>query len=685
MLWAPVLLGLGVGLYFAIGFEPHWGWGAGCFAVAISGMTATLFKTRQAGITVLCLAAVALVSLGWTVAQMRTIMVDAPVLTRSLKATMVEGTINTLSELDSNRGTRVILHDLVIEDLTPAETPHAVRLTIRKDDDLRPGQRIRVLAGLNPPSPPVMPDGYDFQRHAYFQRLGAFGFAYNAPEILAQTQGGALERFRQEQSRNVEKTITQPEASIVSALLLGERAAIPEKTWEEIRSAGLAHVISISGLHISMIAMGVFFAVRFLMALYPPLALRYPIKKYAAMIALIAAIAYAIMVGLTVPTVRSVMMTGLVLTAIMLDRSPFSLRLVAFSAFLILLATPEAITGPSFQMSYAAVAALVFFYDESREFWANQNKKGGWFRRMMIVLIGCCITSIIATIATAPYSMFHFQQFPIYSVIGNVLATPVIGFIIMPAAIFVYLLMPFGLDFIPLWLMGHGVSAMLWISHVISTWNYASLALVAWPLSSLIAFTLSGLTIMVLRGRLRFAAIIPLIIGVFFVVSYRPPDILASSSSKLFMVTTPEKSVWLSNRRSDKFSAENWIRAAGINPANNKPWPKEGILESGTGNHAMRLSCDLYGCLGTINMQRIAFSFDPRTLTDDCQPGVTIIANYPVKDQTCRATAYKIIDRHDLKHQGTHAIWINPQGTIDVKTVAGQRGTRPWTRAGSRR
>jgi competence protein ComEC len=336
-------------------------------------------------------------------------------------------------------------------------------------------------------------------------------------------------------------------------------------------------------------------------------------------------------------------------------------------------------------MSFAAVAALVFFYDETRGFWANQNKKGGWFRRFMIVLIGCCMTSVVATIATAPYTMFHFQQFPIYSVIGNVAAMPVIGFIIMPAAIFVYLLMPFGLDFIPLWVMGQGVSAMLWISHVISTWNYASLNLVAWPLSSLIAFTVAGLTVMVLRGRARIVAIIPVIIGVLCVFSYRPPDVLVSSSAKLAMVTTPEKTVWLSNRRSDKFSAENWLRAAGIDPSHYEVWPKEGVLESGLEQNAMRLSCDPYGCLGNFHTQEIAFSFDPRTLKDDCREGITIIANYPVKDKACREVARNVIDMWDLRNQGTHAIWLKPQGGIKSKTVAGERGTRPWTSAGSKR
>jgi competence protein ComEC len=679
ILWVPVLLGLGIALYFSLEFEPPWVAGAGVLVLSLIALLLVALKTRRMDWPVLVLAALTLIAMGWSVAQLRTAMVDAPILTKALSAKMVEGTIRSLDDLDEGKGTRVILHDLMIEDLTAAQTPHAVRISIRKDEGLKPGQRIRVLAGLNPPSPPVAPGGFDFQRHAYFLRLGAFGFAYTAPEILESTSSGGLERFRQSGARKVESVVPHPEASIVSALLLGERAAIPEETWQDIRAAGLAHVISISGLHITMIAMGIFFVVRFIMALFPRFALYHPIKKYAALIALIGAIAYAIMVGLSVPTLRSVMMTGLVLGAVMLDRSPFSLRLVALAAFLILLMTPEAITGPSFQMSFAAVACLIFFYDETRNFWANQNKKGGWFRKIYLVLFGTCVTSVIATIATAPFTLYHFQQFPIYSVVGNVLAFPVIGFVIMPAAIFTYLLMPLGLDPIPLWVMGKGVTGMLLISEEIAAWQYASLDLVAWPLAALICFVVAGLWVMVIKGPVRWIAFLPFIAGLVFVLLHRPPDILVSSSGKLVMMMADDKIVWLSNRRSDKFTAENWIRAAGIDPNSVVTWPKEGVLES----ESVRLSCDVHGCIANVKGINIGFSFAARTVLEDCGHVRLIFARDPIDDQLCIEST--VIDRWDLKDDGTYAIWIDHHHNIKTKTVTGERGSRPWTDAGAKR
>ena len=679
VLWLPILLGVGIGLYFGLGFEPDWRIGAALFTLSLLGLGGALRFYKQVNLAVLILAGITLLSMGWSSAQFRTFLVSGPVLEKPLSAVRVEGTIHALDSLDGGRGSRVILEDLVIEKLMPSETPKAVRLSIRKDDGLKPGQRIRVLAGLNPPSAPVAPGGFDFQRHAFFQGLGGYGFAYKAPEIIRATETGHLERFRQNGAQRVDRSVPHPEASIVSALLLGERAAIPEETWQDIRAAGLAHVISISGLHISMIAMGIFFAVRFIMALFPRFALYHPIKKYAALLALIGAVAYSVMVGLSVPTLRSVMMTGLILLAMMLDRSPFSLRLVAFSAFLILLMTPETMTGPSFQMSFSAVAALIFFYDETRNFWARQNKKGGWIRRILLLLIGTCITSVIATIATAPFSLYHFQQFPIYSVIGNVAAFPVIAFIIMPAAVFAYILMPLGLDHLAIWVMGKGVTAMLWISHSIASWNYASLDLVTWPLGALLCFVAAGLWGMVIKGRLRFAAILPFIAALVFIVTYRPPDMLVSSSAKLAMIQVDGETAWLSNLRSDRFSAENWLRAGGLASKTPVKWPREGILEqSGT-----RLSCDPYGCLADIRgRQKIAFSFDQRTLEQDCGNASVIISTQPAPQSLCPGTP--IIDRWDLKNQGAHAIWLDGHG-LTIQSVAGERGIRPWTAGGSAR
>lgn len=676
-LWMPVFLGLGIGLYFALPSEPPVWAGISIFLLTAILIAGNLYLTRQAGLAVLGLSVVAITASGWCAAQLRTKMVTTPALTKSLDPVKVEGTIVSLDSLEEGKGTRVILRDLVIEDLTQDRTPHFIRISIRKDKNLKPGIRISVLAGLNPPSPPVSPGGFDFQRHAFFMRQGAFGFAYSEPKILSSPAkregiGVWLENFRQTQARHVETIVPHPEAAIVSALLLGERAGIPEETWQDIRAAGLAHVISISGLHIGLIAGGIFFFTRLLMAMVPRFALYHPIKKYAALIALAGCILYAAMVGFSVPTFRSVIMTGLILTAIVLDRSPFSMRLVAFSALLILLTTPEAMTGPSFQMSFAAVAVLIWFYDETRNVWAGQLKQGGIMRRILFYLAGMVMTSLLATIATAPFTLYHFQQFPFYSVIGNLLALPVISFVVMPASVLAYLLMPLGLHDIPLWVMGKGITAMLEISSQIAGWPYASISLAAWPLAALISFVIGGLILMLARGPARALCLIPLAAGCLFVLFHKAPDIMVSSSGKLVMVRLDKETLLLSNRRSDKFTAESWVREAGFEPDQVKLFPKEGKIEAGENS----ISCDAYGCLVRIKGKTIGLSFDPRTVAEDCARVDLMIATKPSAGESGCDT--QLIHYGDLKRKGSHALYLNDKD-IRIETVAGKRGERPWT------
>lgn len=673
-LWVPVLLGTGIGFYYGLRAEPSWAVGAAGLGLCALAAFALWLKDRQVTTAFLLAAGFFLVALGWNVAQWRTHAVAAPVLVKKMDPAMVEGTIVSLDSLDEGRGTRVILRDLVIEDLVPDKTPHVIRLSIRKDEGLRPGQRIRVLAGLNPPSPPVMPGSFDFQRHMYFLRIGGLGFAYKAPEFVAAPERGShvsewLESFRQKQANHVRDVVREPEAAIASALLLGERAAISGDVWQDIRSAGLAHVISISGLHIGLIAGGVFLVVRFLMALVPRFALYHPIKKYAAVIALLACTLYAVMVGLSVPTLRSVIMTGLVLVAVMLDRSPFSMRLVALSALLILMTTPEALTGPSFQMSFGAVAALIFFYDETRDLWARFNRNASWWRKPVLYVAGICVTSLVATLATAPFTLYHFQQFPIYSVIGNVLALPVIGFVVMPAAVIAYILMPLGLDAWPLQVMGWGIEIMLDIAGMIAAWPKASLNLPAWTLSTLISFTVAGVGLMLLKGPLRWISMVPLLLGFIFVFTARQPDLLVSGNGKLMMVRLDDRRAYLSNRRSEKFMAENWARAAGLGRAQIESFPKEGAVSAGENS----LSCDPYGCRVKLDGRMIALSFDPRTVREDCGQADLLISSKPVKN----CDGMPVVDLWDLKDGGTHALWVGPQ-SIRIKTVEGERGLRPW-------
>ena len=282
-------------------------------------------------------------------------------------------------------GPRVVLDRLHLPRIEPAQTPSKARIRLHRKSELEIGQRISVLSKLSPPPEPVFPGAYDFQRRAWFEQLGAVGFALSRVRVVddavATDSGAAAEPddvagtntialaialLRQTIAERIRAAQPNPEGAIAAALITGDRSAIPADVIEAMRDSGLAHLLAISGLHMGLVAATIFFAVRAMLAMWERGTLRYPVKKWAAITAIVGSFAYLLLSGMTVPTQRAFLMTGIVLLAIILDRTAISLRLVAWAATFILLITPEAILGASFQMSFAAVVVLVAAYEMLR-------------------------------------------------------------------------------------------------------------------------------------------------------------------------------------------------------------------------------------------------------------------------------------------------------------------------------
>jgi competence protein ComEC len=678
ILWLPVFLGLGICAYFGLKTEPA-GISVALFLGATAlpwlGVLALRYKMGWGGGFSVLLGLAFVFALGFSTAQMRTTILAHPVLQRDIRIATVEGTVRSVELLEAGKGARAILTDPVIEHLTPEETPHQIRVTIRKGDDVTPGQRIRMIAGLKPPSKPVAPGSYDFERDAYFKNIGAFGFSFKAPEVIetAHGQGGFAEKLQQYRSmlgRRAEAQVSAPESSVVIALLNGDQKALPDETWDDIRIAGLAHIIAISGANISMAAGLAFFFSRFLMALWPRFALYHPIKVYAAAIAFVAALAYALIVGMNVPTFRALVMTGLVLLAVAVNRSPFSLRMAAMSAFGLLLFYPEFLLGASFQMSFAAVVGLIVFYYLTRNMWTGLYRRANWFGRIFIYLGGIMAVTVLATIVTAPFSLANFQQFSTYGVIANAIVVPVVDFWIMPLAIVVYFLAPLGLEGWALHGMEAGVHFMLVVAHEIAGWPYAQLHGRVWPVGALGLMVCGILFTIIWSGRARWLGVLAVASGIGIVLmQHRPPDVLVSSSAKLAMIRLDDGTALLSQRRSDKFSAEIWMKEGGIDIAD--VWPKEGAIEKGS----VRLACEKDGCMADVKGARIAFSFNPRTLPQDCTNALIVISATPAHHIHCAAPV--MIDRWDMKDRGTYAIWIDDKHAT-IRNVMQEQGQRPW-------
>ncbi len=459
ILWFPVLMAVGIGLYFSLTSEPAWGLGITLFSVFL--VAAWMFNKNH--VWFLLLVAFCTISLGFTAAQFRTMNLATITLQRSIGPVSVSGRVVAIEIMPT--GSRIMLEKLNIDGKIKAyEIPQKVRIRVNtsKGEALQPGDWVDVYAVLRPPSPPASPNAFDFQRYAYFKGIGAYGFSYSAPVIIKKSgQDADLQSFdilqsrlRQLVSTRIRNVLPGETGMVATALITGEKKGIPRDIFEAMRDAGLAHLLAISGLHIGLIAGLVFFMVRAGLAMIPAIAVRYPIKTWAAISALVAALGYTILAGSTIPTLRAFTMMALVLGAIVLGRRGITLRLVAFAAAIILLFQPESLLSASFQLSFAAVTGLVACYEEISQRYYQSARDRHFMIRFLYYLFGIALTTVIAGLATAPFVAFHFHQIASYGNISNLVAIPLTALWIMPSALLGMILMPLGLEAIGFAVMG---------------------------------------------------------------------------------------------------------------------------------------------------------------------------------------------------------------------------------------
>jgi competence protein ComEC len=674
-LWIPVALGLGIAAYFALPVEPP-AW-TGLAGLALTGLAA-LAARRHPPLLAATLAAMA-VCLGLAAAQARTAAVDAPVLSREIRWAAVIGRVAEVERLAAGR--RLVLDRVRIEELEPRRTPERIRVRIATDEPpLWPGQWVRLQATLGPPSAPAAPGAFDFQRHAFFQGIGAIGFAFGAAEPIEPPGDAAgaepaawriwLAGLRQDLTDRIQAALPGATGAIAAALTTGSRDAIPEPVLEAMRDSGLAHLLSISGLHFGLVAGILFVGTRALLALVPALALAYPIKKWAALAALLGSTAYLLISGGTVPTQRSFVMAGLVLLAVMVDRSAISMRLVAWAAAVILLLSPETLTGPSFQMSFAAVVCLIAAFEATRGYRARRRADAGWLRRLGHYAAALAATSLIATLATAPYAVYHFNRVADYGLVANMIAVPMTGFWVMPWAVIAFLLMPFGLERFGLVPMGWGIDGIVTVAETVAAWPGAVMLIPAIPTVALGLITLGGLWLCLWQRPWRLYGLAGVAAGVIAAALLtRPPDLLVSGDGRLIAVSDAGGRLLLSSRRAARFEGEIWLRRAGqVDPLS---WPRDGYGADG------RLACDSLGCLYRTAGRTVALVQEPAALAEDCPIADLVISTEPVHRRLC-PTPQRIIDRFDLWRDGAHAVWIGADGDLTVRSVRDLRGTRPW-------
>ncbi len=676
-LWAPVAFGAGAAVYFALRQEPP------LWPLALAATLTTLIwlgaKHQGAGRAVtLPLMLIACLALGLGCAKLRADRVAAPIAPAMAEPTTVEGWV---VDVDSpgDRGHRIVIAPTRVRGLEPPATPIRLRATVRGEPP-RPGEPIRLFAILNPPPPPASPGAYDFGRNAYFQGLGGTAFAlgetrraYLPPPPwrlrLAMSVNGA--RFAL--AERIVARLGERTGGIAAAMTTGHETWIARADLEVMRDSGLAHILSISGLHMAIVGGFAFFIVRLGVAAWPWLALRVSGKKVAAVVGLMAVGSYLVLSGAPPPAERAAITASIAFAAILLDRAAVTMHALAVAAMVVLILQPEAIVTPGFQMSFAATAALVAL----AEAWPPWTRELSvpWpialfqsARRWLVIAV---TASLVAGAATGPFAIQHFNRAAMYGLIANMTTSPIADFIMMPALALGALLEPIGLGGPFLWVAGLGVELML----AIGTWTAGlpgAVRTIASAPDYVLPIAFLGVLFMCLwQGRLRWLGL-PLACAVLIWPRAPTPTVWIGDGGTNAAFSVEGKAVVV-RPGVRQFAADLWSRRRGLAL---EPRPEEGWV-------CARSSCAPVSAIsGPVALWWGKRDPDAEALAALCTsaPLVSVRAVVGELPPTCKDRL--VLDGIDYARGGSVELWRTPDGWRAV-WAADLRGDRPWSRMGN--
>lgn len=660
----PILIGAGVAGWFALPDDPG---RAGLWAaLGLAALSALLaLRWRMLGLGMMCLA------LGFAAAALRAERVAAPVLPFRYYG-MIEGRVVAVDRSYSDR-MRLTLDRVMLEDVPAARTPARVRLSLHGAAEgiarPAPGTLIRAKGHLVPPEGPVEPGAFDFRRWAWFRGLGAFGYVRDPPQVLAPPAAheARIDRLRHKVAQAVRAAIPGDPGGFTAAILTGDRSGLGQAATEDLRAANLSHLLAISGLHMGLLTGFVFALIRTGLALIPPLALRLQAKKIAAAVALVAGGVYLALSGGNVATERAYVMVAVFLGAVLLDRRALSLRSVALAAVVILLIAPESLVEPGFQMSFAATLALVVAFAALRDSGLMRGRPG--WQRAVVALV---VSSAVAGAATAPIAALHFNRVSDYGLIANLVTVPLMGTLIMPAAVVAGLLAPFGAAAPALWVMQQGSAWILTVAGWIARLEGAVRAVPMAGAHVAALLGLGGLWLLVWPGRARWAGAAVLAMAVLTWQGGARPALLISPDGGLMGLQGPAGRA-LSAPRGEGFVAQAWLEhdaeAPGVDQAGAAARPgfagEKGVQAAALGDWRL---VHLKGKAGLAALGRACAEADLVVINARIWPDVP---------QGCI-----VIDQTLLAHTGAIAARLGPDGALHLR--AAQIGNRPWNRPGGR-
>ncbi|MFT9017290.1 ComEC/Rec2 family competence protein [Acetobacter malorum] len=733
VLWVPVGMALGVLAYFLLPQEPGALWGVGLpvaglvlgLGILVAGWLSLWARLAGGACVAVALGFVS----AWSAAHRQPPMPELP-----RRAVVVSGTVQSVTVLpprgaeDAAGAHRVVLARArfatpLDHDMRPLQ--RTLSLTLRPDDpaSLGPGAAVQVRALLRPPPFPAFPGGRDFQREAWLAGSAGSGRALGRMRPVACSNGRPssdgpvgqsgrpdseeraddrrkgfeadgqgdlaacvasqqgfsirLEPLRERIDARIRQVLPGAAGTVASTVLTGEGASVPRGVREEFAASGLAHLLAVAGLHLGIV-LGVLMAVfRIGFAAWMWAALRWPCKELSALLALLGGAAYVGLTGLHLPATRSLMMAAVVVLGLVAGRRAVSMRGLALAATVLLLVMPQEVLGVAFQMSFAAVMALIAGYEVARPHLARFREEGRGFRRWLTLhLVTLTLTSLLAGLATLPVVMAHFGEVQPFFILANLIAVPLMAVWVMPLGLLALVLMPLHLDALPLHLMGWGIQLVLHLAHSIAHWPAARMLVPHMPGWGLAAVLLGLCWLCLWRPVWRLAGVVPVLAGVLSPFLVTQPDLLISPDGGL-MAVRDGRALLVGGQSRDGFLLRAaWQQALALPP---QPFPPEGE-ETPDG----ALACGQDGvpdvCLLSLKGRSVLLRVRDRSdgealLPDSLCAGMDLAISAAPLRQSCPGV--RKLDRFTAWREGAQAIFLRPDG-VRVVSDREVRGARPW-------
>lgn len=667
-LWLPVGLGLGIASWFVLASQTSW------IAFLLTGSTVAVMAasigrgTRlMRGIALFALATVIGCALIWVRAErMATETLDRPM------ASQFVAEIVAIESLPARATTRL----LVRRPSDPA-LPHQFRVNIAEADvpeQLEAGAWVSMHARLMPPPRAAVPGAYDFARRAWFEGIGAIGRAGGDIQIVRvphrESWRAWLDRQRDRLAAHIAHRLPGPEGAIAVTLATGDRGRMREADAEAMRRSGLAHLLAISGLHVTTVIGAAMLLILKSLALSPKLALRAPLILIAAGGGAVAGLGYTLFTGAEVPTVRACVAAMLVLIGMAMGRDAITLRLVATGALVVLLLWPETLVGPSFQLSFAAVTAIVALHEHPAVKQIVSRRDESAPAKIGRMALGLLLTGLVVEIALIPITLFHFNKAGLYGAFANIVAIPLTTFLIIPLEALALALDLFGLGRPIWWLVGEALGLVLGLAHRVST-TPGAVALL--PTMSTAAFGImiaGGLWLCLWRAHWRFWGLAPVAVGAIGAILTPAPDILVTGDGRHMAVRTANGQLALLRPRAGDYIRDIFNETSGIES-------EADALDRAPGGLCTPDSCRVTlwrgGRQWRIFATRSHYSLPYPTLLDECTAADIVISDQPMPGGC--APRWLLADRTMLGQTGGLAMSLSRP---DIRTVVQPGDDHPW-------